>query len=122
MDLKPEDISSVNGYTVIKIDGIFTVHEVNERDGLRQIGRSFETFQAAAKYALSLPNFLQSPNIKKGEPPTTMTRGSDRAALNVYCGLRRSGILRQISLSARRSGSQNASVPTSWSSVTVTAR
>ncbi len=62
MKLEPAAISSINGYDVVKTDGAYGVFQADERDGLRQVGPRFETFQAAAEYALSLPNFLQEDN------------------------------------------------------------
>jgi hypothetical protein len=63
LKLEPEDIKSVNGYSVLKSGGTFTVHEIDERDGLRQVGPCFDTFQAAAEYVLSLTNSLQNPGV-----------------------------------------------------------
>jgi hypothetical protein len=63
MKLKPANIRSVNGYDVIKTDGTFTVHEVDERGGLLQVGPRFDTFAEAAENALSLPDPLQDTDV-----------------------------------------------------------
>jgi hypothetical protein len=63
MKVEPADISSVNGYDVVRTDGTYAAHQVDERDGLRQVGPRFDTFEAAAEYVLSLPNPLQNPDI-----------------------------------------------------------
>ena len=35
-------------------EGVFAIYEVDERDGLRQVGPDFEAFEAATGHALSL--------------------------------------------------------------------
>ena len=63
MKLKPANIRSVNGYDVIKTDGTFTVHEVEERGGLLQVGSCFDTFAEGAEYALSLLDPSQKTDV-----------------------------------------------------------